>query len=43
MLREKLRDEDIPHHTLLRQRIEQILEEHLVQLEHQMHVRTFYH
>lgn len=38
MLREELKDKDIPHRTMLRKRIDEILEQHLIQLERDMSV-----
>lgn len=38
MLREELRDQDIPHRSTLRKRIEEIFDEHLIGLERQMSV-----
>lgn len=41
MLRKELKDTDIPHHSTLRNRIEEVVKEHLVQLEKDMSVSAF--
>lgn len=41
MLREDLKDSDIPHRTTIRQRIMEIWEEHLGTLSEEMQVRLF--
>ena len=38
MLREELKDADIPHHTTIRNRIAKVLEEHLTHLGDEMQV-----
>ena len=42
MLREELKDEDIPHRTTVRNRILQIWDEHLEQLSSEMQVRAHF-
>lgn len=41
MLREDLRDEDIPHRTTIRARILQVWEEHLDKITEDLEVRLF--
>lgn len=43
MLRKELRDQDISHRSSLRKRIDEILEQHFVQLEREMEVCLFYY
>ena len=38
MLRKELKDSDIPHHTTLRNRIAEVIEEHIKLLEKEMNV-----
>ena len=42
MLHKELKDSDIPHHTTIHDRVEEILMEHFDKLEEEMHVRYFY-
>ena len=39
MLREELQESDIPHRTTIRKRVEEVLSEHLDELEKEMVVR----
>lgn len=39
LLRKELRDSDIPHHTTIRTRVDEVLQEHLASLEKEMAVR----
>jgi len=41
MLREELRDDDIPHRTYIRQRVGEIWEDHINDLEVEMNIRVF--
>jgi hypothetical protein len=43
MLREDLKDSDIPHRTTIRKRIMEVWDEHLDTLEAQMKVRFILH
>ena len=42
LLREELKESDIPSHTTMRNRIEQVYEEHMEQLEGEMTVNQFF-
>jgi hypothetical protein len=42
MLREELRDSDIPSRTTIRKRVDEVLDQHLAQLKRDMAVRPLY-
>ena len=42
MLRSELRESDIPHRTTIKKRVEEVLEEHLDQLQKDMKVCSYF-